>query len=110
MVLAPPACSRPVPGGMALVVRVTPNAAADRIVGVEVRDDGVTVLGIRVTAVPDKGRANKAVISLLAKKMGLPKSAITIEAGATARLKRLTLAGDYDTLATRLAGILSDLQ
>jgi uncharacterized protein YggU (UPF0235/DUF167 family) len=45
------------PGGVLVFLRVTPNAAADRIEGTETRDDGSTVLRLRVTAVPDKGKA-----------------------------------------------------
>ena len=86
-----------------LSLRVTPNAGRDSVDGVEVRDDGSTVLRLRVKAVPDKGKANAAVIALLAKSLGIPKSAIALVSGETARLKTLRLAGDPDTLIEALA-------
>lgn len=79
-----------------------PNAGADRIEGVETRDDGTAVLRLRVAAVPDRGKANAAAIGLLARALGVPKSALTIIAGETARLKTVALAGDGEALAARL--------
>lgn len=90
-------------GGLLLSLRVTPNAAVDRLEGTELRDDGTAVLRLRVTAVPDKGKANAAVIALLAKALGLPKSSITIVSGETARLKTLRLTGDPAALEAALA-------
>lgn len=89
--------------GLLLHLRVTPNAGADRIEGTEQRDDGTAVLRIRVGAVPDKGKANAAVIALLAKALGMPKSSITLVNGETARLKTVHLDGDPYELATALA-------
>ncbi|MDC9822371.1 DUF167 family protein [Devosia sp. ZB163] len=88
--------------GLRLHLRVTPNAATDRIEGIEQRDDGTAVLRVRVSAVPDKGRANAAVIVLLAKTLGVPKSAITLVSGETARLKTVRIAGDPETLVLNL--------
>lgn len=89
--------------GLLLFLRVTPNAGADRIEGTEERDDGSAVLRIRVTAVPDKGKANAAVIALLAKTVGIAKSSITLVSGETARLKTVRLDGDPAELAAALA-------
>jgi uncharacterized protein (TIGR00251 family) len=91
------------PDGVRLHLRVTPNAGLDRIDGVETRDDGATVLRVRVKAVPDKGKANAAVIVLLAKALDVPKSAITLISGDTARQKTLHVAGNPDALAAALA-------
>jgi uncharacterized protein YggU (UPF0235/DUF167 family) len=55
--------------------------------------------------VPDKGRANAAVAVLLGKALGIPKSAVTLVAGDTARLKTLAIAGDGAALAARLAAL-----
>jgi len=100
-----PSCYRLSPTGLSLFVRVTPNAGRDAIEGVEIRDDGTAVLRLRVKAVPDKGRANAAVIALLAKALGIPKSAITLTAGDTARQKTLALSGDATALAAALAAL-----
>jgi uncharacterized protein YggU (UPF0235/DUF167 family) len=88
-----------------LHLRVTPNAGADRIEGVEQRDDGTAVLRLRVAAVPDKGKANGAVIALLGKALGVPKSAIAVTLGETARLKTVAIAGDGAALAARLEAL-----
>lgn len=60
------------------------------------------MLRVRVKAVPDKGKANAAVIGLLAKALGVPKSALTLIAGDTARLKTIDIAGDPAQLAARI--------
>ncbi len=90
------------PDGLTLHVRATPNAGADRIEGTEHRDDGTAVLRLRVAAVPDRGKANDAAIALLARALGIPKSAITLTAGDTARLKTLRLTGDPIALAAAI--------
>jgi uncharacterized protein (TIGR00251 family) len=89
-------------GGISVHLRVTPNAGADRIDGTELRDDGSAVLRVRVKAAPDKGKANAAVIALLAKALGVPKSALTLVSGDTARLKTIAIEGDPTALAARL--------
>jgi uncharacterized protein YggU (UPF0235/DUF167 family) len=93
---------RAVPGGLRLNVRVTPNAGADRIDGFEIRADGNSVLRLRVAAVPDRGKANAAVIALLARALAIPRSAVTLTAGETSRLKTLHLDGDPVRLAAAL--------
>jgi len=82
-----------------LAVKVTPKASADRIQGWAEDEAGERVLKIAVTAVPEDGKANKAVIALLAKRLKLPKSAITIASGETARRKTLLIDGDPGLLA-----------
>ena len=88
-----PVCYRLSPSGLSLFVRVTPNAGRDAIEGVAVRDDGTAVLRLRVKAVPDKGKANAAVLVLLAKALGVPKSALSVVNGETARLKTIAVVG-----------------
>ena len=82
-----------------LAVKVTPKASADRIQGWAGDEAGEKILKIAVTAVPEDGKANKAVIALLAKRLKLPKSAITIASGETARRKTLLIDGDDALLA-----------
>ncbi len=100
-----PACYRLSPLGLSLFVRVTPNAGRDAIEGVEQRDDGSAVLRVRVKAVPDKGKANAAVVALLAKALGVPRSAVTVVSGETARLKTLAVVGDSAALIRALGNI-----
>lgn len=86
-------------------LRVTPNAGADSIDGPEARDDGSTVLRLRVRAVPDKGKANAATLALLAKALGIPKSTLTLVSGDTARLKTVAIDGDAETLIAPLEAL-----
>ncbi len=55
-------------------------------------DDGATLV-IHVTAPPEKGKANKAIIKLLAKQTGVGTSKITILHGATSSTKSLRVEG-----------------
>ena len=96
------------PDGVLVFLRVTPNAAADRIEGTETRDDGTTVLRVRVTDVPDRGKANAAVIALLAEALGVPKRALTLVSGETARLKTVRISGDADSIVDRLSRLPQD--
>lgn len=89
--------------GVELRLRVTPGARRTSIDGIETRA-GQPVLRLRVTAPADKGRANEAVIALLAKSLRTPKSAVAITAGQSARDKRVRVLGDPATLTARLAG------
>ena len=100
-----PLCYRLSPTGLSLFVRVTPNAGRDGIDGVEIRDDGTAVLRVRVKAVPDKGKATAAVIVVLAKALGVPKSAISVTSGDTARLKTLAVTGDSAALVQAITAL-----
>ncbi len=98
-------CWRPVEAGLELFLRVTPNSGGDVIDGVELRDDGRAVLRVRVSAVPDKGKANAAVVALIAKAIGVPKSAVQLVSGETARLKTLQIEGDVEALGARIEAL-----
>lgn len=91
--------------GVTLHLRVTPNAGVDRIEQYETRDNDAQVLRLRVKAVPDKGKANAAVIALLAKFLHIPKSAIIVTSGETARLKTVSITGNGKSLAECLGTI-----
>ncbi len=89
-------------GGDVLLVRVrlTPKASRDAIWGVEATAEG-PALKARVRAVPQDGEANAAVARLLAEWLDVPKSAVSLAAGAKSRVKTLAVAGDGDELALR---------
>jgi uncharacterized protein (TIGR00251 family) len=72
-----------------IVVRVIPNAAQTRCEG---RDEE-GVFKIRLQARPEKGKANKALILFLAKRLGVGRSAIALLSGDKARQKRLAIEG-----------------
>ncbi|WP_377297358.1 DUF167 domain-containing protein [Rhizobium sp. SGZ-381] len=85
-----------------LAVRLTPHASRDAIEGIEETAEGECWLKARVTAVPEDGKANKALIQLLAKSLRLPKSSISFQSGETARKKILRLDGEPEDLMKRL--------
>jgi uncharacterized protein YggU (UPF0235/DUF167 family) len=60
------------------------------------------VLRVRVSAVPDRGKANASVVALLAKALGVPKSAIRVASGETARMKTVAVIGDSAALVEAL--------
>jgi len=97
----------PAAGGLRLRLRVTPKARRAGIEGVVSDADGRPLLVVKVTAPPADGAANAAVIALLAKSLGVPKSSVTVEAGASSRLKTLGLAGTPDDLGARLEALLA---
>ena len=93
------------PDGLELCVRVTPRGGRDAIDGLEVLSDGRRVLKVRVRAAPADGAANEAVRRLLARVLGLPASAVSLESGATARMKTFSIAGAAEPLAATLAAM-----
>jgi len=87
-----------IPGGLRLMVRLTPRAGRDALGGLREIEPGEPLLLARVAAPPLEGAANAALIKLVAKSLGLPKSAVTITAGDTSRIKALEIAGDPKVL------------
>jgi uncharacterized protein (TIGR00251 family) len=76
-----------------LQLKVVPKASADRIVGWMGER-----LKIQVRAAPERGRANRAVVELLAEALGLPRSSIRITAGETSPQKTVQIQGDPNLL------------
>ncbi|MGX7704463.1 DUF167 family protein [Methylobacterium sp. Gmos1] len=93
------------PQGIEVRVRATPRGGRDALDGVEIRDDGAAVLKVRVRAAPEEGAANAAVRDVLRRALGLPASAVTLAAGASARIKLFRIAGDGPALAERLQNL-----
>jgi uncharacterized protein YggU (UPF0235/DUF167 family) len=91
------------PDGVTFWLRLTPKGGRDAIDGVETLADGRVVLKARVRAAPEDGRANAALIELIAKALAAPKRAVTIRSGETSRLKKLFIAGDPAPIIDALA-------
>src|SRR3954464_3124006 len=92
-------------GGVLLAVRLTPKGGRDVIDGVEQTADDRVVLKVRVAAPPSEGAANDALIRLIAKAVGAPPRDVAVAAGATARIKRLAIAGAAGSLIAALEKI-----
>ena len=86
---------------MKLKLKVVPKASRNAIAG-WLGDE----LKIMVTAAPEKGKANQAVIELLAKTLGVPRKSVTILAGHSSAHKTVELADitDQQALQRLLAG------
>jgi uncharacterized protein len=78
---------------MLLHVRITPRSAAPGVRGVESRG-GKPYLKVHVTAAPEDGKANAALVAVVAAWLGVPKSAVAIASGQKARIKTLCIAGE----------------
>lgn len=94
--------------GYLLRVRVSPGASRVSVGGKWDGPGGDARLIVRVTAPPERGKANKAAAVAIAKAFGLPKSAVSITAGETDRLKSFALDGDPEILSARLAALMSE--
>ena len=95
--------------GVRIAVRLTPRARADRLDGVARLADGAAVLQVSVNAPPADGRANEALLSLLAKEWRLARRDLAIAAGQRSRRKSVHIAGDPAALTARLAAALAGL-
>ena len=87
--------------GVSFEVRIQPRSSKTEISGIQ---DGI--LRVRLTSPPVDGAANKQCIELLSRKMKIPKRAIRIASGASARRKRLKVLG---LGVEEMKSILSDL-
>ena len=96
--------------GVRVRLRVQPRARRNQIGGLVAEADGGVALKVAVTAAPEGGKANAAVIALLAKAWSRPKSAFTVVAGAADRRKIIHLQGDPARLMQALDPWLEDLR
>lgn len=78
----------PHPDGVVLAVRAQPGARKNGITG---EHDGA--LKVSVTQAPEKGRANKALVQVLAKDLGLKESQVSLLSGEVSQRKKFLLAG-----------------
>ena len=85
-------------GRISFAVRVTPRAAANAVTA-----DPSGGLRVRVTAPPAEGAANDAVVAVLAKALDLPRSAVRIERGRSARIKTVSVPATARAALLRLA-------
>ena len=91
------------PDGIVIAVRLTPKSARDAVEGLAQTSDGKVHLKARVRAVPEKGKANKALEKLLAGWLSVPCSGVSLISGDTTRLKSVLVSGEATLLAERFA-------
>ena len=100
----------PVVAGVRLRLRVKPGASRVAVLGRTILADGVEAVVVAVSAPPEDGKANAAVIALLAKSWRLPKSRIGVVAGATARTKLVEISGESAALMAAIGPWLAALR
>ena len=68
--------------------KVTPKASTT-----EFADLKAEVIRVRVSAPPEKGKANKELIRFIAKRLGIPKTTVVLLSGKISRRKRIQVNG-----------------
>lgn len=89
-------------GGVRVRLTVTPRAALDAVGEVVSAPDGGAALKVAVTAAPEGGKANQAVIRLLSRTWRVPKTSLSVVSGGAARRKLLHVSGETTNLMARL--------
>lgn len=90
---------------LTVAVKVTPKARHAGVLGVAPGKHGGPLLRLAVTEPPEDGRANEAVLRLLAERLGVAPSSCTLLRGAASREKLIRVEGDDATLSARLAAL-----
>jgi uncharacterized protein len=89
--------------GCVVNVRAQPGARRNGIIG-----EQANALKVAVTAPPDKGRANDAIIEVLADALGVKRSQVELVSGPTNRQKKFLVRGlTADVLRNRLRTLLN---
>lgn len=97
-------------GGLKLRVRVTPRAGRAGIAGIIDLTGSGPALKAAVTAPAEGGKANEALLKLLAKTWRLPKSSLSVASGKGARTKTVLIEGNPDALRAQLTAWLREAQ
>jgi uncharacterized protein (TIGR00251 family) len=97
-------------GAIQFAVKVSPRASRQGIEGLIRDENGAKFLKIAVNAPPEDGKANREVLALLAKTIGIAKSRLSLVSGETARKKVLRLEAVDAALLTRLNDWINTLE
>jgi uncharacterized protein len=88
--------------GVLLNIRLVPGASQNRITGFVTDPSGKISVKISVTTVPEKGKANAALVKLLSKLLNYPKSKMEIVSGKLDRDKTVQILGEPSLLEEEL--------
>lgn len=95
--------------GCIVRIKLSPNASFCGFGELFVNADGQTYLKAYITVAPEKGKANKEIIKVLAKELGIPKQKIELLAGATTHLKKFYInEGLTENLAQKLDNLIKE--
>ena len=95
--------ARPTFDGIVVACRITPKGGRDAIDGCAMLSDGMRVLLARVRAAPEDGKANDALLKLIAQTLGVAASKARLASGAKSRLKQVAVTGEPGALMAKLA-------
>jgi uncharacterized protein (TIGR00251 family) len=96
--------------GLALKLRVAPGASRNVVTGFYQDANGDMSLKVMTTAQPEKGKANKAVIAILAKHFKQSKSTFEVIAGETDRNKMVLVRGAQSVVKSWLLPALDEVK
>jgi uncharacterized protein (TIGR00251 family) len=88
--------------GVRVAVRLAPRSSADRVIGLAPDAEGGVALKVAVTAPPEGGKANDALLRLLARLWQVPRSDLSVVLGQADRRKVVHVAGDAVALERRI--------
>ena len=85
-------------GGVAFAVKIVPGSSRTAVCGL--LDE---MLKVKVSAAPEKGKANKCLLDFLAKQLGVKRNAVSIISGKTSAVKGVQVLGlSVETLLKKL--------
>jgi uncharacterized protein len=90
--------------GLRIRIHARPGGRRDEIEGLRAGADGTLALRVTVRAAAEDGKANAAIVKLLAGEWELPQASISLLTGAKDRRKSFHLAGEPQALRSRLEG------
>ena len=99
----------PTRNGLSVAIRLSPRAKSDRLLGIIATAEGGRTVKASVTAPAQDGRANEALLQLLARAWRLPRRDLSIVVGTASRSKIVRVAGEPRQLIARLSGEIASL-
>ena len=95
--------------GACLHVKLTPKSSRNALTSLRSGPDNQQHIALRVTAVPEKGKANATMLKLLAKLTGHLLRSLVIQSGHTSRDKVVLVRGETEVIMTSLKNWLKDI-
>ena len=95
--------------GFVLRVRLQPNSSSCQIKGILSNENG-DFLKISVCAIPEKGKANKELLTFLAKKLKTAKSNLEIVSGELDKYKKVLFKTDDNDIVEKIDALVKNLE
>ena len=88
--------------GIIIRVRLTPNSSCCKVTGLFQTPDETTFLKVNIISVPEKGKANKELISWISKQLKIAKSDLSIISGELDRYKKILITADKESVLPQI--------